>query len=244
MKKKAVKKQKKRISKVYISFLVLLLAGVFVIGYSLWKGSQIQVPCANSISCVNDLSGRFDPEGKAAVYLGKSIAVPKESEEVAIGKDAKAVLGESSNKKIFVDLSAQRLYAKEGDVIVHEFPVSTGKWWKTPTGTFQIWIKLRYTRMSGGSKANGTYYNLPNVPYTMYFYNDAVPKYKGYGIHGAYWHNNFGIPMSHGCVNMDPEDAGVLYAWANPHLDSPSGYATEDNPGTEIVIYGDTPAVN
>lgn len=50
----------------------------------------------------------------------------------------------------------------------------------------------------------GPGYDLPNVPYTMYFY-------QGYGLHGTYWHNNFGTPMSHGCVNMPtPERAGPL----------------------------------
>ena len=96
---------------------------------------------------------------------------------------------------------------KEGDATVNSFLVSTGKWYPTPTGEWRIWTKLRYTRMKGGSKALGTYYDLPNVPYTMY-YN------QGYGIHGAYWHNNFGHPMSHGCVNMRPVEAGIVFSWA------------------------------
>ena len=50
--------------------------------------------------------------------------------------------------------------------------------------------------------------DLPNVPYTMYFY-------KGYGIHGTYWHHNFGHPMSHGCVNMRTSDAAWLFNWAS-----------------------------
>lgn len=121
-----------------------------------------------------------------------------------------SVLGESSadNKWIEIDLSEQVLNMREGDNIVGRFLVSTGKWSRTPTGTWRIWTKLRYTRMRGGSKALGTYYNLPNVPYTMYYY-------QGYGIHGAYWHNNFGHPMSHGCVNMKPEEAGIVFNWAS-----------------------------
>jgi len=123
-----------------------------------------------------------------------------------------AVLGQTANvddnKWIEVDLSEQRLYMKEGGQTVNSFLVSTGKWSPTPTGEWRIWTKLRYTRMKGGSKALGTFYDLPNVPYTMYYY-------KGYGIHGAYWHNNFGQPMSHGCVNMRPEEAGVVFNWAS-----------------------------
>lgn len=104
---------------------------------------------------------------------------------------------------IDVNLSEQRVYAYEGDVIVNSFIVSTGTW-RTPTvtGRYKIWIKLRSTTMSGPG------YYLTNVPYTMYFY-------KGYGLHGTYWHNNFGTPMSHGCVNLRTDDAAWLYNWAS-----------------------------
>ena len=60
--------------------------------------------------------------------------------------------------------------------------------------------------MSGGSGTD--YYNLPNVPYVMYFYHY-------FGLHGAYWHNNFGHTMSHGCVNMRPIDAGAIFDWVD-----------------------------
>jgi hypothetical protein len=97
--------------------------------------------------------------------------------------------------------------------------------------------------MEGGSKALHTYYYLPKVPYTMFFYNDVVARKRGYGIHGAYWHNNFGHPMSHGCINMKPEEAGVLFEWAAPEI--PQGKrsitVSADNPGTTIIIYGTAP---
>lgn len=100
---------------------------------------------------------------------------------------------------IDVDLSQQRLYAYAGDTLMRSFVVSTGTW-QTPTvtGKYKVWIKLRSTDMSGPG------YYVPNVPFTMYFY-------KGYGIHGTYWHNNFGTPMSHGCVNMTIPDAEWVY---------------------------------
>ncbi len=103
---------------------------------------------------------------------------------------------------IDINLSEQRLYAYEGDTIVNVFIVSTGTWaHPTVTGTFKIWNKTRVQDMSGPG------YYLPDVPYVMYFYKD-------YGIHGTYWHNNFGTPMSHGCVNMTIPDAAWLYSWA------------------------------
>jgi lipoprotein-anchoring transpeptidase ErfK/SrfK len=103
---------------------------------------------------------------------------------------------------IDVDLSEQRLYAYEGNTLVASFLVSTGvPAYPTVVGKFHIYIKLESTLMTGPG------YYLPNVPYTMYFY-------KGYGIHGTYWHNNFGQPMSHGCVNMYTPDAKWLFYWA------------------------------
>ncbi len=103
---------------------------------------------------------------------------------------------------IDVDLSDQMLYAYEGNTVVASFLVSTGvPAYPTVVGKFHIYIKLESTLMAGPG------YYLPNVPYTMYFY-------KGYGIHGTYWHSNFGHPMSHGCVNMYTPDAKWLFYWA------------------------------
>jgi len=104
---------------------------------------------------------------------------------------------------IDVDLSSQRVFAYEGDTIVRTFIVSTGTAaHPTVVGRFRIYVKYRYDDMAGPG------YYLPNVPYTMYFY-------QGYSLHGTYWHNNFGHPMSHGCVNLRISDAGWLYDFAS-----------------------------
>ena len=104
---------------------------------------------------------------------------------------------------IDVNLSKQMLYAYEGNTIVKSFLVSTGvKQFPTVTGQYHIYVKYLYTLMHGDG------YYLPNVPYTMYFY-------KSYGIHGTYWHHNFGHRMSHGCVNMYTPDAEWMYYWAS-----------------------------
>jgi lipoprotein-anchoring transpeptidase ErfK/SrfK len=111
-------------------------------------------------------------------------------------------VGDFSGRWIDIDLSDQRLYAYQDDKLVKSFLVSTGTAsYPTPVGRFAVWIKFRYDDMSGPG------YYLPDVPYTMYFYQD-------YGIHGTYWHNNFGTPMSHGCVNMVTEEAGWLFNWS------------------------------
>ena len=185
------------------------------------------------------LTGLFTTDERVGLYDGKPFA----SSYIPPDFEVNDVLGQTSDeKRIEVDLAAQKLYAFEGNNKMYEFPVSTGLWGKTPTGEFRIWIKLRYTRMEGGNKAIGTYYNLPNVPFTMFFYNNEIPKYRGFGIHGAYWHNNFGHPMSHGCINMRTEDVEKIYYWATPTLDGkPSIQATATNPGTRIIIYGTAP---
>ena len=106
------------------------------------------------------------------------------------------------DKWIDVNLSQQMLYAFEGDTLVGSFLVSTGlPDTPTVTGTYYVWVKLLYDDMAGPG------YYLPDVPYVMYFY-------RGYGIHGTYWHSNFGYPMSHGCVNMETSEAGWLLDWA------------------------------
>jgi lipoprotein-anchoring transpeptidase ErfK/SrfK len=103
---------------------------------------------------------------------------------------------------IDINLSTQQLFAYEGDVIVRTFIVSTGvSSTPTVTGKYKIYARFLYADMHGPG------YFLPDVPYTMYFY-------KSYGIHGTYWHNNFGTPMSHGCVNMSIPDSGWLYNWS------------------------------
>lgn len=237
-----VVKRVKKGSKVYLRVLGLLsIVGLLLAVFSYTAANvRREIPCANSISCIDDLTGNFDSSVSVGEFEGQQVTVPQKTFAANMYQ---SVLGDTTvEKKIFVDLSAQRLYAKEGDTIVYEFPISSGKqWWPTPTGTFHIWIKLDATRMVGGSHEKGDYYNLPNVQYTMFFYNDQVPKYKGYGIHGAYWHNNFGYPMSHGCVNMKNEDVEKIYNWATPTRTGYSTKATDDNPGTEIIIYGETP---
>lgn len=104
---------------------------------------------------------------------------------------------------IEVDLSDQKLTAWQGDVPVFETTVSTGKpGFRTLPGEFAVYLKFEKARMRGVD------YDTPDVPWTMYYDGD-------FAIHGAYWHNNFGTPVSHGCVNLRVEEAKALYAWAS-----------------------------
>jgi len=107
-----------------------------------------------------------------------------------------------ATKWIEVVLADQRLNAWEDGRIVMTTPISSGVHaHPTVKGTFKIYAKYVRTRMTGPG------YDLPNVPYVMYFSGS-------YGLHGTYWHNNFGRPMSHGCVNLPTSTAAWLYQWA------------------------------
>ncbi|MCK5430991.1 MAG: L,D-transpeptidase [Anaerolineales bacterium] len=104
---------------------------------------------------------------------------------------------------IDVDLSSQRTYAYQGNELINSFIVSTGTWrYPTVKGTYKIYVKYKAADMSGPG------YYLPKVPFIMYFY-------RGYGLHGTYWHNNFGTPMSHGCINLSKNNAKWLFNFAS-----------------------------
>ncbi len=112
-------------------------------------------------------------------------------------------LQQSSERWIQIDLTRQRLIAWEGNNPVYAVVVSTGKP-STPTrkGVFEVYTKYASTRMTGPD------YDVPDVPYTMYY--DG-----GMAIHGAYWHNLFGTPVSHGCTNVAVNHAKWLFEWAS-----------------------------
>lgn len=110
---------------------------------------------------------------------------------------------ETDGREIYVVLSEQKVYAIEDGLTIKEFVVSTGTdKYPTVTGRYEIYVKYRYDDMEGPG------YNLKDVPYVMYFF-------QGYGLHGTYWHNNFGVPMSHGCVNLTIAEAEWLFEWAS-----------------------------
>lgn len=128
-------------------------------------------------------------------------ATPRPNVSFQISTDPAELADEG--RWIDVDLSEQRITAYEGATAVRSFIVSTGTaTHPTVTGQFRVYVKLRATDMSGPG------YYLPGVPWTMYFY-------RGYAVHGTYWHNNFGTPMSHGCVNLRIDEAEWMFKFAS-----------------------------
>jgi len=139
---------------------------------------------------------------------------------------------QTKDKWIRVDLSEQTVVAYQGTKAIRAFIISSGlPGTPTVTGEFRIRTKVTSQTMTGGS--GSMYYNLPGVKWVQYFYQD-------YGFHGTYWHNNFGKPMSHGCINMTDADAKWLFDWATPVWDGESNWfkSTEDNPGTQVIVHG------
>jgi LysM repeat protein len=133
------------------------------------------------------------------VYAGQRLRVREAQPESALSLVAAPLDGK---KWIEVNLSEQTLTAWQGDVSVMHTSISSGRsGTPTVTGRFTIGNKYRAQRMSGPG------YDLPNVPWVMYFYS-------AYAIHGAYWHTNFGAPASHGCINMRVNESEMLYSWA------------------------------
>lgn len=182
------------------------------------------------------LTGEYDPSIQVAVFNNQTLPTPA----LALLPTPQVLGQTNADKRIEVDLTTQTLYAYEDNKLVYQFLISSGKWGRTPTGIFHIWSKFRYTKMEGGNKAINTYYYLPNVPYVMFFSNDEVAKSRGFSLHGTYWHENFGHPMSHGCINMKTEEVALLYYWTNPDLgDKKSILASNENPGTPVIIYGE-----
>ncbi len=117
----------------------------------------------------------------------------------------------TTDKKIIVNLTEQKMYAYEGENLFMETFISSGlEDLPTPRGTFRIFEKTPSRYMQGPLPGiSDQYYDLPGVPWTMYF-NDY-----GAAIHGAYWHDSFGNQWSHGCVNLEPEEAEKMYVWAD-----------------------------
>jgi hypothetical protein len=143
-------------------------------------------------------------------------------------------------KSIRVTLEDQILTAYEGQDPVFKTKVSTGLHsddipdngipTDTPVGRFYISNKRPSRHMGDGELTSEVEaYELLGVPWCCYFVSTGV------AFHGTYWHNNFGVPMSHGCVNMRNQDAKWLYRWTAPTLDSGEWYRLERGTRVDIV---------
>lgn len=219
-------------------FLIFLSASLLILIF--FVSSNFSSKTTKSVEQLGDgynadLSGQFNESEQFAYFDGNNVEVP----ESVLKNEKTNVLGSVSESRwIEVDLSDQKLYAWEGNKLFLETLVSTGlPGTPTPQGEFRIWIKLRATKMEGGQGRG--YYYLPNVPYVMFFENSEIASWRGYSLHGTYWHSDFGKPKSHGCVNLPTPIAQQLYQWTSPELVGGKSLVRADNSnlGTRIAIH-------
>lgn len=127
----------------------------------------------------------------------------------------------ASERWLDVDTGRQILTAYVGTRAVFTTLVSTGKGkgdseYATPLGEHRIWVKLASSDMTNVEDQTASqYYAIEAVPWVQFFK-------AGYGLHAAFWHEAFGTPRSHGCVNLSPKDAAFLFEWTAP--DVPTGW--------------------
>jgi len=151
-------------------------------------------------------------------------------------------------KRIEVSLDTQTLTAYENDQAIFQTKVSTGLAGLpssnniptvTPEGWFNIQSKMPSKHMGDGSLASDIEaYELVGVPWCGFFEDEDHEIPRGYSFHGTYWHDNFGVPMSHGCVNMRMADAKWLFRWALPVADyNTINPRTLDKRGYGTMVY-------
>ncbi len=145
--------------------------------------------------------------------------------------------GVDGERWIDVSITKQVLVAYEGTTPVYATLVSSGEAGlndpettkSTVLGSFRIYNKHLTTTMS--SEVVGEEFELKDIPYVQYFED-------GYALHAAYWHDDFGTPRSHGCINLSPEDARWLFDWTEPQL--PRGWhgvRTSSPTGTVVYVH-------
>lgn len=162
---------------------------------------------------------------------------PVETPAEVLGDPSESIGGEFAEQSfersrnwVHVDLSEQVLVAYTGDTPIRAFVIASGlPGTPTVTGEFRVRTKVRSQTMEGGEGAY--YYNLANVEWVQYFYAD-------YALHGTYWHNSFGTPRSHGCVNMTNADAKWVWDFLGPVWDGVTVWdkSTDENPGGIVIV--------
>jgi lipoprotein-anchoring transpeptidase ErfK/SrfK len=169
--------------------------------YTVQRGEELGLIAKKFNVSVSDIMALNNITNANLIYPGQVLIIPAAGVWVPTEKDAPpAPL--ATGKSIVVNLKTQRIFAYQDGHLVHSSLMSSGNpGTETVQGDYKIYVKYTSTRMTGPG------YDIPDVPWTMYFY-------KGYGIHGAYWHNNFGRTMSHGCVNLDTNEAKWFFDFA------------------------------
>ncbi|MBI3361542.1 MAG: L,D-transpeptidase family protein [Chloroflexi bacterium] len=195
--------------------------------YRLYYSAIFQV-----VARVDDAAGRawYKIRDKG----GRRFFSPAEALRPLSPNDLAPISPAVKNKRIVVGVNAQRLVAYENDRIVLQTKVSTGRSWfgadgtsqnfSTPFGDHRVYSKWIADHMKGAD------FDLPGVGWVTYFTD------TGAGIHATYWHNDFGHPRSHGCVNVTPEAARWIFRWTTPEVPYYPGLVRGRGNSTRISV--------
>jgi hypothetical protein len=144
-----------------------------------------------------------------------------------------------ADKRIEVDLEKQTFRCFEGDTVVLDTLCSTGIYLRTengkriygtPAGEWAIMRKRPSRHMAGDDGASADFFDLPGVPWVSYFH------WWGTAVHGTYWHNDFGVPHSHGCLNLPSETAKWVFRWTLP-LAGMEEQTLSEGEGTPLIVF-------
>jgi hypothetical protein len=187
-------------------------------------------------AAVSVLETFADPKSQKvlAYRVGQDEWIDAPDAKLVAAVDPPALIG-PSERWFDVDVDAETLVAYEGKTAVYATLVSSGaKNTPTEVGLYRIWKKVAETDMRGLSGGGEDPYSVATVPWTEFF----SPE-KGLALHTAYWHDGFGKPRSHGCVNLAPIDARWLYFWSDPWM--PPGWTMTagvvEAPGSIVRVH-------
>ncbi len=145
---------------------------------------------------------------------------------------------QARSKRIEIGLAGQSFRCFEGDRLVLDTLCSTGIYLRTeqgrriygtPAGEWQVIRKRPSRHMAGDDRASADFFDLPGVPWVSYFH------WWGVAIHGTYWHNDYGKPHSHGCINLPSETAKWVYRWTTPVVPLDEDEVSER--GTQVIVF-------
>jgi lipoprotein-anchoring transpeptidase ErfK/SrfK len=171
--------------------------------------------------------------------FGDLLWAPGEAFRPLSPDDLSPISPDVDDKRVVVDVTTQSLSCFENGREVYYARVSTGAKfdyqgkavdaWSTPVGPHPIWRKVVSLHMVGGTTGGG--YDLPGIGWTTLFAGNGV------AIHSTFWHNDFGVPRSHGCVNARPQDSRWVFRWVTPEVPYDPGDVTVGMPGgTRIEV--------
>lgn len=168
---------------------------------------------------------------KAYFVLGEHLRLVQPEELTILAPDVPA-----EEKRLEVRLADQVVVAYESDRPVFMARVSSGGQfvegdYRTPTGSFVTSRKRPSRHMTSDDLAAPNSFDLPGVPWICYL------TLRGVSFHGTYWHNDFGRPRSHGCLNVSPQAARWIYRWTLPQV-PPGARLLEQQEGTRVDVIG------